>query len=555
MVRIQSMTKTRSRRFFWILCLPVYWSGGETPLKNIHRHVEFLASDELQGREAGTAPADVAARYIASEFLRIGLESWGDLQEDQKVFDQVFSVPGEPIYGPGSRIQSGDMLYEIRPLPFSASGQVTGEARSVELSVLSSGKFESSAEGKILCVSVGNDFEENPHSLGYYGLAKNAKEAGAKGIIFAMSQNPTDSSGYRRLPKIDSQIPAAWILSENCTAWGSEITLTVDLQRPMRETRNVLGFLLGKEGAQETIVVGAHYDHLGMGGESSLAPEVSQIHNGADDNASGVAAILEVAERLSPLRGKLERNVLFAAFSGEEKGLLGSAHFVKHPSQSLEAIVLMLNLDMVGRVREEHLEVSGVGTSPLLKEVVESANAGPKFKLKISEGALGYGGSDHLSFYQKDIPILNFFSGLHSDYHKPSDDVELLNLEGISRVSELVADIVCAIASQAEPLPFQRPVEPERKNEGGGFQAYLGTIPEYGDYENGVPLSGTSPGSPAEKSGMKQGDVLVRLGEVKIANIYDFVHALKQYRPGDQIEVEWVREGKSMVEKITLGRR
>lgn len=529
-------------------------------VSSVARHVRFLASEELKGRRSGTPEADVAARYIAAEFLRVGCKPRRDPGEGETSggFDQVFEVPLPPEAGPGTKIEWSEgerkrrfAAEDLRPLPFSSSGTVEGDLVFVERDALAKGELPMEADGTILVVDVSKQ-PSDPHAGALRSLANAAKKAVAAAVLVVGTWQP---GAFAHEGSAEVGIPVAMVRPEAREQLPRRATLTVDLKREKRPTRNVLAYLPGSGSGRGTVVVGAHFDHLGLGGEHSLAPGSTEVHFGADDNASGTAALLEIARLLAPEKGKYPRDILFIAFSAEEEGLLGSSHFVKNPILPLGEIVAMLNLDMVGRMESNRLEVSGVGTSPRFGAILEKANASVGLQLKTSEGAMGYGGSDHLSFYQTGIPVLFFFTGLHSDYHKPSDTADKVNLEGVERVACLGAAVLREIASSEEPFPFTKPEEPERREGKGGPRAWLGTIPDYGDHKDGLPISGTSAGSPAEKAGLQAADVIVRIADTTIANIYDLTAALETYKAGQTVEVEFLRNGERKKVSLTLGSR
>jgi hypothetical protein len=330
----------------------------------------------------------------------------------------------------------------------------------------------------------------------------------------------------------------------------------VEVIRKEAEVKNVVGVLEG-EGplANETIVIGAHYDHLGFGGAGSLAPWTTDIHNGADDNASGTAALLEIANRLASSGKKPQRRIVFIAFTGEERGLLGSAHYIRQPRFPLENTIAMYNLDMVGRMKDDRLIVYGTGTARHFDGMVEALAA--EMGLKLSKQPEGFGPSDHSSFYARKIPVLHFFTGTHSDYHRPSDDADKLNVTGMRRV----ADMVVRIVEQTDAAPG-RPEYIEIKGMGriafgdpSAERPSLGTIPDEGSVGDGVPLVGTVPGSPAEKAGLKGGDVLLQLGDSKIATMQDFENALRKHKPGDKVKLIFRRGNETMESEATLTSR
>jgi hypothetical protein len=321
--------------------------------------------------------------------------------------------------------------------------------------------------------------------------------------------------------------------------------------------KNVVGVLEG-EGplADETIVVGAHYDHLGFGGSGSLAPWTHEIHNGADDNASGTATLLDVARRLASGPNKPRRRIVFIAFTGEERGLWGSARYTREPRFPLEKTIAMFNLDMVGRLTDDKLMVYGTGTAKEFDSLIERQAQEHGFKL--TKDPSGYGPSDHDRFYAKKIPVLHLFTGTHSDYHRPSDDAEKLNITGMRRVAEILVDLV-----QATDASEQRPTYVEIRSVANlgpagpeGDRPSFGSMPAYPNpVPDGVLLEAVMPGSPAEKAGVKGGDILVKLGESKITILEDFESALRKHKPGDKVKAT-IRRGTELIElDVTLGRR
>ena len=316
------------------------------------------------------------------------------------------------------------------------------------------------------------------------------------------------------------------------------------------EIKNVVGVLEG-EGplADETVIIGAHYDHLGMGGAGTFAPWTVEIHNGADDNASGTAALLEVAHRLATRAEKPRRRVVFIAFSGEERGLLGSAHYVKNPRFPLEDTVAMLNMDMVGRMNDNKLIVYGTGTAKGFDDRVERLNQTYDFKL--TKHATGMGPSDHASFYPKKIPVIHVFTGTHKDYHRPSDDWEKINVTDMRRVVDFVvdfADEVIADDERPEYVEVKRRATPEREGE----RPYLGTIPDFAVDAEGYALQDVVPDGPAAKAGLKAGDVITKFADDKITSLDDIDKALRKFKAGNKVKVTVQRNGKDVTVEVTL---
>ncbi|MGB8508299.1 MAG: M20/M25/M40 family metallo-hydrolase [Pyrinomonadaceae bacterium] len=385
------------------------------------------------------------------------------------------------------------------------------------------------------------------------------------------------------------------------TPRGTTLTVSTDIVRRETSAFNVVGVLEGSDPRlkSEAIVIGAHYDHLGHGGQGSLAPKEGEIHHGADDNASGTAGLLELARLLSGERAKLRRTVVFIAFSGEEEGLLGSGYYVEHPSLPVAQTVAMINMDMIGRMKADRkLIVGGVGTAQEWRGWIEHENTtlhawvktsgevkvNPKpavvatasataathdatngratppltggfmrrFDLTLNDD--GYGPSDHSSFYAKKIPVLFFFTGTHEDYHKPSDTADRLNYDGEAHILSFVRDLVAQLEAGDN-----RPAYTVAKSEGAGrsigFRVYLGTIPNYGEATDGLKLDGVRENSPAEKAGLKAGDRIVKLAGRDVRNVYDYTNALSEMKAGQEYEVEVIRDGQPLALKITPAAR
>ena len=306
---------------------------------------------------------------------------------------------------------------------------------------------------------------------------------------------------------------------------------------------NVIGYIDNQ--AENTVIIGAHYDHLGMGGQGSLyRGEEPQIHNGADDNASGVAVLLQVADSLT--KKHQGNNYLIISFSGEEMGLLGSNYFVKNPTIDLSKANYMLNMDMVGRLRQDStLSVSGTGTAPVWTQSLNALNE--DFKLVLKES--GVGPSDHTSFYLQDIPVLHFFTGQHEDYHKPSDDAELLNYEGMRKLTSYIVDLVGELDDNPK-LSFRK--TKNESEEVPRFRVAMGVIPDYLYDGKGMRIDGVSEGKPAQKAGLQKGDVVVQMGDSTVTDMMSYMRALSAFEKGDTTSVVVSREGKEIKIKITF---
>lgn len=316
--------------------------------------------------------------------------------------------------------------------------------------------------------------------------------------------------------------------------------------------KNVIGVIEGDGPLRdETIVIGAHYDHLGHGEDGSLQPGSKEIHNGADDNASGIAGLLELVRRLSGRTDKPKRRLVFVAFTGEERGLLGSAHYVKDPLYPLEQTVAMFNLDMIGRMDGNKVTLYGTGTSAFWNERIDKAAEAAG--LALAKKPEGFGPSDHSSFYAKKIPVLHIFGGLHPDYHRPSDDVEKINAVGMRQSAEFFEQMIVETL-QAPARPDYIEIKGQASIERAGSRPYFGSIPDFNSDQKGYAIMGVAPGGPADQAGIKAGDVIIQLGEDKIGGLDDFDLALRKFRAGDQADVTVRREGNDVKLKITLGK-
>jgi hypothetical protein len=328
------------------------------------------------------------------------------------------------------------------------------------------------------------------------------------------------------------------------------VSLRTDVIQKRATGRNVLAVLPGIDPAlrDQYLVVGAHYDHIGM--ETSEDGGVI-IFNGADDNASGVAGLLELATSLSVNRPR--RSLLFVSFDAEELGALGSLHFMKNPTVPKEHITAMINLDMIGRMQDRKLVVSGSDTSPMWDELLETSK--PGLDLDIRKSAGGFGGSDQTSFYKDDIPVLFFFTGAHDDYNTPNDDWDRINAEGEAVILEYVERVIVGIANSDEPPSFQRSEEGRGGRSRSSLSVYMGTVPDFTFEGEGFAIIGTKEGSPAEKAGLAQGDVIIRMGGVDVRNIYDFMGVLSDHKPGDVIDVEVRRGSEELSFPVTLEKK
>ncbi len=559
--------------------------------------VRTLAAAEMAGRATASPGMERAARYIAGEFERAGLEPRGDAGSYFQAFDVVTGIR----LGEGNRLRlqggEGDREYAVgrdfTPFSFSDSGQAQGEVAFAGYGITAPElQYDDYAgvdvTGRIVVLLSGEPRERDPNSpfrrpeayryteVRYKVL--NAREHGARGVVLvtnplAHGEEPEQLFAIRGITSVSQ----SGILAVNALRRVAEAILSGsgrslrELQQaidrelrpqsfvvPVRQVEmevrlihehgrawNVIGQLRGTDPLlrEQAIVVGAHYDHLGVGGETSLAPSrYGEVHPGADDNASGVAGVIGLA-RVFGAAGGARRTLLFAAFAGEEMGLLGSTQYVRSPAIPLERTVAMLNMDMIGRLRGDTVIVFGVDTGKEFRAVLESANRDVGLQLQLSGD--GYGPSDHTPFYAKDRPVLSFFTGPHQDYHRPSDTPDKINASGLGRVVRLIAGVLGRVADGDGPVTFARagPSSPPGRGSrtGAGYGPYFGTIPEFGQPDEGVKLGGVRAGSPAEKAGLHAGDLIIRFDGRVVRNLEDFVFLLRGKRVGDRVEVIYRR--------------
>jgi len=555
--------------------------------KAVREHVDVLASDWMLGRKTATHACRVAGEYIALRLDELGAEPIGGTYFQSFEVD-LGRVPKQPPKVAIVTSKADVRLVNGRDfvlLPHSGSGSL-GWAKSAEMVFCGHGvsmpggvhggqgwdDYEGKdVKGKVVVVLDGSPEELGiPFAGGSQRKLYTAKAKGAAAFVLVADAKAGDLPAFRAardsagIPGlriahsvIGKYLPSLAKAIESGTgdAVGS---LRIDVEMVMKrgKARNVIGMIRGNDPKlrDEFIVLGAHYDHLGLGGEGSLAPGsgLGLVHNGADDNASGVAVMLEVGRALVQ-RKKLGRSVLLIAFSGEEEGLLGSSHFVHSPTVPKDKIVAMVNLDMVGRSKKGYIAAIAAGTSPAFTAILSKTDA----SVRLNDSSLG--GSDHQSFIAAGIPAVHFFSGTHSDYHRPSDDVERLNVDGMVRIGGIVLDLVEQLSRLPERPEFVKPKpskHPAARAQRAGPRPYLGTIPDYaGEGDTGVKISGVTPGSPVAKAGMKAGDVLVKIGDRDIGNIYDFSYALNDMRPGQKVKLEVMRGKKRVKLEVTVGAR
>jgi Peptidase family M28/PDZ domain/PA domain len=571
--------------------------------------VKFLSSPDLRGRGAGTPELDQAAAYIAEKFEEAGLQPAGEngylqpfqvttgavMGEDNHL--SVHSPAGERSLVPGE---------DYAPINFSSSGTASGQLVFAGYGIDAEEKaYDDYAhldvQGKIAVVlryeppsfSGGEGSRRYTRHANLISKAINARNRGAAAVIIVNGyREGSDGDELIKFGSVsgpaDAGIPMVQVKNDVVQGWleGSgkslrelqtaindsnapqslelasdlRVELEVDVERKQAEVNNVIGYLPGE--TDEYVVIGAHYDHLGLGDENSLARDkVGQIHPGADDNASGTAGLIALAKAITS-QGKDRRGTLFMAFAGEEIGLLGSQHWTEHPTKPLEDAVAMLNMDMIGRV-DNKVHVGGAGTAQAFQQMLDEAVKDAPFEVAASRS--GYGASDHTSFTTKGIPVLFFFSGLHADYHKPSDTWDKINAAAAVEVLDIVDEVADDLRAIEERPEFIREAAmasgdphsgaPPGTGGGGGYGPYFGSIPDFAEVPDGVRFADIRPDSPAAKGGLLPGDIMTSFDGKPIKNLYDFTYALRDARVGQTVAVTVLRDGAERTLSVTLGER
>jgi len=538
-------------------------------------HVRYLADDRLEGRAVGTRGERCAGEYIAARFRALGLRPAGD----GGTWFQAWMVRTGSAAGAGNAFaltSADDIPFALGedwiPYGFSASTRIRAELMDApgEAADAGAGAAHGQLEGRGLVIE---GTAPHPHAAApdAHRVASSAVAMGAAALIVLLDgSGPLPSlEAERRAPLAIPVIAVRGAAADRvraAAASGLPASIVTVIEPVRREARNVAALLPGTDphGGQ-TLVIGAHYDHLGFGGAGSLSPNaIGEVHNGADDNASGTAVLIEAARKLAT-GPRLAQNLLFIAFTGEERGLWGSAHYMESPLLPLDGTIAMLNLDMVGRVVDDALTVFGTGTAEEWTGVLDRANAAIPSLFDLRYNSDGFGGSDHSSFYAQGIPVLHFFSNTHPEYHRVEDDWELVNAAGMSRVTDLVVSVtreVIPVAGLASLTPVEGAGNPhgfagptDGSPARSGFRVRLGTIPDYSRESGGMGITGVRDGSPAAQAGIKGGDIIVKFGTHDIEDVYGYMYALSEHEPGDEVEIVVLRDGERMVFTAVLAAR
>lgn len=576
-----------------------------SPADRILADVAWLADDAREGRGPGSGGLEASGAYIEDRFRALGLAPAGDGGSYRQPFPLLTGLSRKDST---ALTLDGRPLAEARfsPLSFSAEGTVEAPLAFAGYGIVAPDLHRddfahADVRGKIAVV---RRFVPDDEAFSRPEVARRlgdlrqkaffAREHGARGlIVIDAPERPRGAPGTWKAPgeatfpalhpegAADAGIAAVVVGRAEGASLIARLErharirarVTVALERQTSPAFNVIARLarrdpVGQRSADqgspaELIVIGAHYDHLGFGGPGSLAPEKHEVHNGADDNASGTATLLEVAHRLATERPALKRDIVFAAFSGEEAGTLGSTHFVRTPPPGISVgaggnVVAMLNLDMVGRMRANRVMVLGADTAREWPALVTTACE--RARIDCNAGGGGVGPSDQTAFYTAGVPVLHFFTGNHREYHKPTDDTALINAAGAAAIVGLVADLAAGIASAAQPPAYRAGAAPAPAGDARSFNAALGTIPDYAGPpagQRGVLLDGVRSGSAAEKGGLRRGDILVRLAGHDIGGVEDLMFVLNLARPGETATAVVLRGGEKAELEVTFeeGRR
>lgn len=567
-------------------------------VEELYEHVAFLASDSLKGRKPGTPEADIAALYIRDQIKKAGLQLLGD--GGFQYFDVITAV--EP--GPANSLSFDNFTAKINDdyIPLAFSKDTTAQAEVVfvdygfdfdEDSIVWHSYKDLNVKGKYVLVLRGDPDPERGNSVfeSYNSLRHKvliAKDKGALGVVFVsggkidpddalieMTINEGRTSAGVQVIHIKRSVADRILASQNVTIESLEkkinenrqpksikpnriISISTEIVKKSESTQNVVALLPGSDPLlkKEYIVIGAHYDHLGMGGSGSGSrrPDTVAVHNGADDNASGIASIIEIVEKMASRKNELKRSIIFVAFGAEELGLLGSKFFTDNSPVNIKDIKAMLNLDMVGSLNKETkaLTIGGTGTAVGLSDLVNQL--ADSTKLIVKQSTEGYGPSDHASFYMKDIPVLFFFTGVTEEYHTPDDIVDSLNFVGQKVVSDYAYDLAMAIDMRNEALVYQE-AGPKVKTMGGrrSLKVTLGIMPDFASVNTkGVRADMVIKDRPAYRAGMQNGDIIVAMEGKPVGDIYEYMARLKEFKKGQRISVDIIRGNEKVVLIVEL---
>ncbi|MBK8142280.1 MAG: M20/M25/M40 family metallo-hydrolase [Chitinophagaceae bacterium] len=507
-------------------------------LENLKLHIQYLADDKLEGRRTGTNGEKMAMEYISNQFKSIGL-----LPKGSTGYYQPFEInEGKQIDDSTKLIINGNNLVagkDFFPFPFSLNQKMEA-LPSISVQEADMPWFFDLKEQL-------EENKANPHfdlANYIYTNSKKAKDRGASAVILYNTSSIDDKLTFNGKDKSEQlTIPVLYVTRKEAQKYFKDPSATIDikfttaLSEKKRTGHNVVGYI--DNGAATTVVLGAHFDHLGYGedGNSRNTSTERIIHNGADDNASGTAALIELAKKMKQSKAN-NNNYLFIAFSGEELGLYGSKYCTENPTIDLKTANYMINLDMVGRLNDstKSITIGGYGTSPTWSSVISVA---PGNSIAVKIDSSGTGPSDHTSFYRKDIPVLFYFTGLHTDYHKPSDDADKINYNGIASILQHITGLIESLNSSSK-LAFLKTREAQTTTS-ARFSVTMGVMPDYTYSGTGLRADGVSEGKPAQKAGLKAGDIILQIGDYKITSMETYMQTLGKFKKGDKTKVIYKR--------------
>ncbi|MBN8862731.1 MAG: M28 family peptidase [Sphingobacteriales bacterium] len=517
-------------------------------LANLRSHIGLLADDKLEGRRTGTPGEKQAMEYISAQFSALGIAPKGsneyyqafEVNEGKKIDPSTFfSVNGTAL----------TVDKDFFPLPYSAGKAVEAQP-AIALQ-------EADMPWFVNLRDVLEENRQNPHFDVQEYIRNNARKAFDKAATAIILYNTSDINDQLRFDGKDKSatlpLPVIYVKKEAATRFFNDPTaslqlkLNVKLAEAKRTGYNVVGYI--DNGAPSTVVLGAHYDHLGYGedGNSMLRTGEHLIHNGADDNASGTAALIELGRILKSSKSK-NSNYLLLAFSGEELGLYGSKYYTENPTVDLKSVNYMINMDMIGRLSDSThtLAIGGYGTSATWSTVINPQEKKLPFAIKLDSS--GTGPSDHTSFYRKDIPVLFFFTGQHKDYHRPTDDADRINYEGELHIVNYISNLIAKLDKQNQKLGFLKTREEQARST--AFKVTLGIMPDYTYSGNGLRADGVTDGRPAARAGLKAGDVITQIGDHKVSSVESYMQALGKFNKGEKTVVKFKRGNTDMQAEV-----
>lgn len=575
--------------FFWFRQAGPGLNGtSDISEKDIMEHIRFLSDDKRAGRYPGTRGSKDVIAYLINQLKSYGVQPAGEGSS----FKQTFSILDSVKIGRNNSLKINDRPLNIEkdyiPLWFSGNSSVSAEVvfagygiNLITDSLVWNDYKDLNVDGKWVMVMRHSPERENPHSVyaPHSDLHKKmieARDRGAAGIIFISQVEDSTLIPFKYIPGYSkSGIPAIQIDNEVAdnilNSVGSsrkiiqdkmnnnlkpesfkisniKISANVELKNIYSRAANVIGKIVSRNHKyrDEYVVIGAHFDHLGYGGpgSGSLKPDTNAIHNGANDNASGTAGLLELAHKLQNNRQLLKRSILLIGFDAEERGLLGSKYFIQNPTVEKSNIVTMINMDMIGKMKDSTVVIGGVGTSPIFEKILDSLSIDSGLKFEFNQA--GYGPSDHASFYSENIPVLFFFTGDYdNNYHLPEDDWQSINLKGERQILNVIHNLVIDISRQNLKPSFTLAGPKKQQTQRNNNKIKLGIIPHYGGTIDGLKIDKIyDPNGPAARAGIRSGDIIKSINKKPVKDIYEYMKRIKDLKKGQSVSMDIKRDGR-----------